>query len=71
MWLDFAIVQRAFGILGSIFIPLLALALLRMNNRPAWVGRHVNGVLTNAALVTALAVAMTGLMIECVRLLGR
>lgn len=71
VWLDFAVVQRAFGILGSMFIPLLALALLLMNNRRAWVGRHANGFATNTALVTALAVAMTGLMIECVRLLGR
>ena len=71
VWLDFAVVQRAFGILGSIFIPLLALALLLMNNRRAWVGRHVNGVLTNAALVAALAVAITGLTIEGARLLWR
>ncbi|MBC7836014.1 MAG: Nramp family divalent metal transporter [Phycisphaerales bacterium] len=70
VWLDFAVVQRAFGILGSMFIPLLALALLMMNNRRAWVGRHVNGFLTNAALVTALAVATMGLIIECARLLG-
>ncbi len=71
VWLDFAVVQRAFGILGSMFIPLLALALLLMNTRRAWVGRHVNSVLTNAALVAALVVASMGLVFECARLLGR
>ncbi len=71
LWLDFAVVQRAFGILGAMFIPLLALALLLMNNRRAWVGRHVNGFLTNAALVAALVVASIGLVFECARLLGR
>jgi len=71
VWFDFAVVQRAFGILGSVFIPLLALALLLMNNRRAWVGRYINGYLTNAALVAALGVAMMGLVIECARLLGR
>jgi len=70
VWLDFADVQRAFGIISSMFIPLLALALLLMNNRRACVGRHVNGFLVNAALVAALAVATMGLMIECARLLG-
>jgi Mn2+/Fe2+ NRAMP family transporter len=71
LWLDFAVVQRAFGILGSMFIPLLALALLLMNTRRAWVGRHVNNFLINAALVAALVVASVGLVFECVRLLGR
>jgi len=71
VWFDFAVVQRAFGILGSMFIPLLALALLLMNNRRAWVGRYINGYLTNTALVAALIVAMMGLVIECARLLGR
>ena len=71
VWLDFADVQRAFGILGSIFIPLLALALLLMNNRRGWVGRHANGLAANAALVAAMLVAIVGLAIEVARLLGR
>lgn len=71
VWLDFADVQRAFGILGSMFIPLLALALLLMNNRRGWVGRHANGCTANAALVAALLVAIVGLAIEFARVLGR
>ncbi len=70
LWLDFAVVQRAFGILGSMFIPLLALALLLMNTRRAWVGQHVNHFLTNAALVAALVVASMALVFECVRRFG-
>jgi len=71
VWLDFAVIQRGFGILGSMFIPLLALALLLMNNRRAWVGGHTNGFLSNAALVAALVVTTVGLVMECARLLGR
>lgn len=71
LWLDFAVVQRAFGVLGSMFIPMLALALLLMNNRRDWVGRHTSSLLTNAALVLALVVATAGLVLECARLVGR
>jgi len=71
VWFDFADVQRAFGILGSMFIPLLALALLLMNNRRGWVGRHANGLAANAALVAALVAAIIGLAIEVTRLVGR
>jgi Mn2+/Fe2+ NRAMP family transporter len=71
VWLDFADVQRAFGILGSMFIPALAVALLMMNNRRSWVGRHANGFATNATLVASLLLAMAGLGMEIVRLLRR
>lgn len=70
VWIDFAVVQRAFGILGSMFIPLLALALLLMNNCRSWVGPHANGVAANAALLVTLLVALAGLAFELVRLLG-
>lgn len=71
VWLDFADVQRAFGLLGSLFIPLLALALLVMNNRRAWVASHANGPAANLALAAALVVALIGLSVEFARLFDR
>ncbi len=58
IWFNFADVQRAFGIISALFVPLLAAALLLMNNRRAWVGKHANGWFTNTALIAALAVAV-------------
>ncbi|MBX9737848.1 MAG: Nramp family divalent metal transporter, partial [Phycisphaerales bacterium] len=71
VWLDFAVVQRAFGIMGSMFIPLVALALLLMNTRRAWVGRYVNGMATNVLLVIILVITTVGLAVELARWLGR
>jgi Mn2+/Fe2+ NRAMP family transporter len=71
VWLDFAVVQRAFGIMGSMFIPLVALALLLMNTRRAWVGQRVNGTLTNVLLVIILVISTMGLAVEFARWLGR
>lgn len=48
--------QLAYAVLGSLFISLLALTLLVLNNRGALVGRrHRNGWLANAVLVATLA----------------
>jgi Mn2+/Fe2+ NRAMP family transporter len=47
--------QLAYATLGSLFMPLLALTLLLMNNRRDWVGDGLrNGRLTNAALALVL-----------------
>jgi Mn2+/Fe2+ NRAMP family transporter len=47
--------QLAFGITGATLLPLLALTLLLMNNRRAWVGeRFRSSALINAVLVVAL-----------------
>ncbi len=47
--------QLAYATLGSLFMPLLALTLLLMNNRRDWVGeRWRNGWITNAALALVL-----------------
>ena len=70
IWFDFADVQRAFGIISALFVPLLAAALLLMNNRRAWVGKHSNGWFTNAALIAALAVAVLYLANEVSKLLA-
>lgn len=70
VWFDLAFIQRAFGILGSMVIPMMALALLLMNSRRAWVGQHANRSVTNILLVFVLVLSMAGLVIECARLLA-
>ena len=48
--------QLAFGLTGAMLLPLLALTLLIMNNRVAWVGNRLRAtVALNAVLVAALA----------------
>lgn len=47
--------QLAFGLTGAMLLPMLALSLLVMNNREAWVGSNFrNGILLNIVLVAAL-----------------
>lgn len=49
-------IQLAYAVLGACFMPLLAAALLVLNNRRAWVGAGFrNGLLTNAMLGATLA----------------
>ena len=67
IWLDFADVQRAFGLLGSLFIPMLAVALLLMNNRRAWIGARANRLASNALLVAVLIVTAVGVVMEVMR----
>jgi hypothetical protein len=54
--------QLAFGLTGAMLLPLLALTLLIMNNRVAWVGERFHASLAlNVVLVAALAFfAFTG-----------
>jgi Mn2+/Fe2+ NRAMP family transporter len=47
--------QLAFGITGAMLLPLLALTLLLMNNRGAWVGGYRSGFTINLVLCIALA----------------
>ncbi|MEM7629787.1 MAG: Nramp family divalent metal transporter [Planctomycetota bacterium] len=53
--LDFATIQRAYGVYGATFVPLLALTLLITNRRTAWLGEHRNGPIASIALVLTLA----------------
>lgn len=56
LWIGFARMQKAYAIVGALFLPLLALALLLLNGRAAWVGRqHCNRPLTAVLLVLVLA----------------
>lgn len=55
LWLSVRQVQLAYAILGAMFMPLLALTLLILNNQPRWVGaRFRSGWFTNALLVITL-----------------
>jgi Mn2+/Fe2+ NRAMP family transporter len=55
LWLSVERAQLIYAVLGSLFMPLLALTLLLMNNRARWVGRELrNGWVTNVVLVATL-----------------
>ena len=48
--------QLTYAVLGSLFMPLLALTLLIMNNRKEWIGNSFrSGVITNTVLVFTLS----------------
>ena len=50
------LIQLAYGVIGAMFLPLLALTLLIMNNRRRWVGTDfLSPKLLNALLAIALA----------------
>lgn len=52
--MSFKEVQKVYAIIGALFMPMLALALLILNGRKAWVGSHTNKPLTLAALIGTL-----------------
>jgi Mn2+/Fe2+ NRAMP family transporter len=55
LWTSVTQIQLAYGIIGSLFLPLVALTLLILNNRTDWVGPQFrSGPLINVALVAAL-----------------
>jgi Mn2+/Fe2+ NRAMP family transporter len=55
LWVSIQHAQLVYAVVGALFMPLLALSLLFMNNRTEWVGRRFrNGRITNAALVVTL-----------------
>ncbi len=55
LWLSLERAQLAYAVMGSLFMPLLALTLLLLNNRERWVGASCrNGWMTNVALATTL-----------------
>lgn len=56
LWVSIKRAQLAYAVLGALFMPLLALTLLAMNNRGGWVGeRFRNGWAANLALSVTLA----------------
>ncbi|MHC4448052.1 MAG: Nramp family divalent metal transporter, partial [Planctomycetota bacterium] len=57
--LPFREVQKYYAVIGAAFIPMLALVLLVLNGRSAWVGRQFrNRPVTVAVLIAALAMAV-------------
>ncbi len=55
LWLKVQQVQLAYAVLGALFMPLVALTLLLLNNRPALVGREFrNTFVVNALLAATL-----------------
>lgn len=54
LFLNFKEVQKLYSVIGALFMPMLALALLILNGRKAWVGAHRNRLLTWAALIMTL-----------------
>jgi NADH:ubiquinone oxidoreductase subunit 6 (subunit J) len=55
LFASFVQVQKVYALLGALFIPVLALALLILNGKEKWVGtRHVNRPLTSVILVATL-----------------
>jgi Mn2+/Fe2+ NRAMP family transporter len=55
LWTTVKQIQLTYGIIGALFLPLVALTLLVLNNRTDWVGAQFrSGWLINAVLVTAL-----------------
>ncbi|MFH1726655.1 MAG: Nramp family divalent metal transporter [Elusimicrobiota bacterium] len=55
LMLSFKEVQKLYAVIGAAFIPLLAVALLILNGKRAWVGDLANRRPTVAALLAALA----------------
>jgi len=53
--ISFKEIQKLYATLGATFVPLLALALLVMNGRRAWVGEHTNRWPTVIVLIATLA----------------
>jgi hypothetical protein len=55
LWLSVEQAQLIYAVLRSLFMPLLALTLLLLNNREGWIGRDFrNGWITNPVLVATL-----------------
>jgi hypothetical protein len=55
LWTTVTQIQLAYGVIGALFLPLVALTLLLLNNREEWVGRpFLSGYFINATLVAAL-----------------
>jgi Mn2+/Fe2+ NRAMP family transporter len=52
---NFKDMQKLYAIVGAAFMPLVAIGLLVLNGRRAWVGKQRNGVLTTLALLGTLA----------------
>ena len=55
LWVSFKEIQKLYAIIGALFIPMLAIALLIMNSREKWLGKARNSLLMSALLLTTVA----------------
>ena len=53
--MSFKEVQKLYAVIGAIFIPMLAVALLILNGKRAWMGKFTNRPLTIVMLIATLA----------------
>jgi hypothetical protein len=53
--MSFREVQKLYAVIGAVFVPLLAVGLLLLNGRRAWVGGFVNRWPTILMLLAAIA----------------
>lgn len=51
---EFREVQKAYGVVGAAFLPLLTLVLLVLNGRKEWVGKYTNRPITVVVLISIL-----------------
>lgn len=55
VFFDFTVIQKTYAVVGALFMPMLATALLLLNSRSDWIGkRHVNSRLTTLVLTATL-----------------
>lgn len=54
LFMSFKEVQQLYGIIGAMFLPLLAIALLFMNNKYQWLGKHKNHLLSQIVLISTI-----------------
>lgn len=54
LFMSFREVQKIYAVVGALFVPLLAVALLILNGKRAWVGEFTNRLLTIVVLLAAL-----------------
>ena len=55
LWIQFDLVQTIYAMLGAVFLPMLAITLLIMNNKKQWIEKSFrNGPFTNSLLILTL-----------------
>jgi hypothetical protein len=61
---NFQGVQKVYAIVGAVFVPMLAAALLVLNGRTAWVGKYRNSWITVLVLAATLAFFVVAAALE-------
>ena len=67
LFMSFKEVQKLYAVIGALFMPLLAIALLILNGRRVWVGDYTNRPLTVAVLLATLAFFISMAWMEWLR----